>query len=135
MRFTSNDSVVQSRCKSTTLAVIAKYFSMKGHLTPSISYLVRLALEQLEQVILVKMPDLKIDNTSHARKVMAELGLSNLNPSGRNSYSLFAKQQAEELTEGDYEDEGAFSTISKEEMLRIAQAEMDKLKTQSNDSK
>jgi len=135
MRFTANDCVVQSRCKSTTLAVIAKYFSMKKHITPSISYLIRLALEQLEQIVLVKVPDLKVDDTSHARKILAELGLSNLNPSGRNSYSLFAKQQAEELAGSDYEDGGAFSTLSDEEMLEIAQAEMSKLKTQPDDSK
>jgi len=108
---------------------------MKKHLTPSISYLIRLALEQLEQIVLLKVPDLKATDTSHARKILAELRLTNLNPSGRNSYSLFAKQQAEELAGSDYEDGGAFSTLSNEEMLEIAKAEMDKLKTHPNDSK
>ena len=83
-----NDSVVQTRCKRTTLAILAFWYEEQGERARNLSELVRMSLEGLAEV-LVNNGARKFEDTSQAAQVMEELGFGGLNPQKRGGKNLW----------------------------------------------
>ena len=98
----SNDVAAQTRCKSTTLAVIAKKFYESGVPVMSVSQLIRLGLEQFAEV-LINSGAGRVDHVLDARTILERLGITGntLNAGGRNRKSFL-----KELQLADYVHEG-----------------------------
>ena len=88
-----NDCVVSTRLKSTTLATIGRFFAKKGVVMQNKSFLVRLAVEEFEGVLIRNALEERVMDIIDARKVLAKLGLENLNPDGRGGKNFMEEQQ------------------------------------------
>jgi hypothetical protein len=104
----TNDCVIQTRCKSTILATITKYLSSRGALESNASALIRDALELLAQGIIVKHPEMEVQDTATARRILADRGIIRLNPSRRGERNLVQNLEAASLV-GGLNDDGDFA--------------------------
>jgi len=75
------------------LATIARFFARKGVVMQNKSFLVRLALEEFEGVLIRNALEERVVDIIDARKVLARLGLENLNPDGRGGKNFMEEQQ------------------------------------------
>ena len=75
-----NDCVASTRCDKRTLATITKYFLEKRGYVISLSELVRLSLETLEDIITTKRPDVNVLSTEEADNILSTYYKVNLHP-------------------------------------------------------
>jgi len=75
-----NDCVVQTRCDKRTLATLTQYLIESRGYVISVSELVRISLETLEDIILNKRPDMRIASTEDADNMLNEIYKANLHP-------------------------------------------------------
>jgi len=84
-----NDSVVQTRCKRTTLATLVLYLESKdGYIPRSISELVRDTLEGMEEMVIAAGAS-RVEDTSAATRILTERGFGILNTSSRGKKNLW----------------------------------------------
>jgi len=102
---TYNDVLIQSRVKSQTLAIIARYLVIEERvMIAGRSQLVRAALELLEKILVVEKSQPR-PSVSEARRILQALGLENLNPQGRGKLNYVRELQLEAFEhEGDWEE-------------------------------
>ena len=84
-----NDSVIQARCKRTTLATILLYFESQNYHPRTLSELIRESLEALEGSILATGFE-GVTLFSEATRVFNERRMGNLNPNNRGKKNLFS---------------------------------------------
>lgn len=90
-----SDAVLNVRCKSTTLATLASYFTEHGVFIISKSSLVRLSLEAFEQHLVEEGSVTRCTSLEKARNFLASGGIRNLNPSGRLGQTLLEEGERE----------------------------------------
>ena len=78
-----NDSVLTVRCDRRTLVVLAEFFHAEGDPVTSLSSLVRMALEELKDILVINEKIEDVLSSEDATVTMTRLGMGNLNPSGR----------------------------------------------------
>ena len=83
-----NDSVVQTRCKRTTLATILVWYYDQNERIRSSSELTRMALEGFAEILRINGAR-DISDTEEADKILREFKIDNLNPSGRGQRNLY----------------------------------------------
>jgi len=85
-----NDSVVQTRCKRTTLASLVLWYYDQGERVRSISELTRLTLEGMVEVLKNNGSATIVEDVEDAQRILQEFGLEgSLNPSGRGRRNLY----------------------------------------------
>jgi len=90
-----SDILVQTRLKSTSFATIARFFALKGLVSMTKSSLLRLIVEEFEGVLIKNELTERITNIVDARRILAKLGLENLNPGGRGGKNYMEEMQRE----------------------------------------
>jgi len=85
-----NDSVVQTRCKRTTLATLVLWYYDQGERVRSISELARLTLEGMIEILKTSDVATIVEDVEDAQRILQEFGLEgSLNPSGRGRRNLY----------------------------------------------
>lgn len=89
------DALIQARVMSTTLATVARFFTTKGQMLPSRSFLMRLVLEEFEGILIKGGHAERVTSITDAREILTRLGLGDLNPSGRGGRNYMEEMQRE----------------------------------------
>ena len=90
-----SDAVVQSRSDRRTIAQLAMFFSEQGDPPGSIANLVRMALEELREILEEHKLCPEIESSEDATHILMKHGLEQINPSGRGSENYFKRLSLE----------------------------------------
>jgi len=127
-----NDRIVQARCKSVDLAIVARGLFQSGIMVTGTSSLVREAIQWLAYSI-VESGDVKKMPLEEAKDILARLGMDKMPTKyqqrklGGYAGDRFRSRMIQPAT--------SVNEITDEELQQEILANVDKLKTQPDDSK
>lgn len=116
-----NDTVLNVRCKSTTLATIMSYFTTHGAIFINKSRLVRLALEEYEQYLVKEKGAVKCTSLEKARNYLDSKGITSLNPDSKLGQTFLeeGEREANFLDKSQGQQEPELENWQKEAVARI----------------